>query len=165
MTEIQRVAAIVLLFATVVSAQAELLRVPEQHASIQAAIDSASNGDTVLVAPGVYHEALRIEGKAITLASHYLLDRKDESLIRRTVLDGTLPDPDIEDDIEPMLDEIIYVADSAGPETTITGFTIRDGDDGIACYARIHILNNRFVNNVDGIDYEGAVVYARTTSL
>jgi hypothetical protein len=131
------------------------LRVPDDYTSIQAAIDAAPDGGTVLVAPGVYHEAVRISGKSVKLVSRFLLTR-DPDDIQRTVLDGSIhPDPDLEDDIDPVRPEVILVEDSAGPETTILGLTIRDGDDGIACNAKVRILYNRFVNNTDAIDYEG----------
>lgn len=47
------------------------LNVPGDYPSIQAAIVAASEGDTVLVAPGTYVEELDYLGKAITVASSH----------------------------------------------------------------------------------------------
>lgn len=47
----------------------QTLQVPSQHATIQGALNAAYDGDTVLVAPGVYHERLDFGGKAINLRS------------------------------------------------------------------------------------------------
>lgn len=42
-------------------------QVPGEYLTIQAAVDAALYGETVLVAPGVYHERVSINGKKITL--------------------------------------------------------------------------------------------------
>jgi hypothetical protein len=45
------------------------LRVPGDYSTIQLAINAATHGDTVLVAPGVYFELINFGGKNITVAS------------------------------------------------------------------------------------------------
>jgi hypothetical protein len=57
------------LAAMVVTAQAVCadIRVPQDVATIQGAIDAASAGDSILIAPGTYFELIDLRGKAVTL--------------------------------------------------------------------------------------------------
>lgn len=55
-------------FTVATNAMAETRHVPQDHETIQAAIDAASPGDTVLVSAGVYRERLRL-GPGISLRS------------------------------------------------------------------------------------------------
>ncbi len=52
----------------------ETIRVPEDHASIQAAVDAAEPGDLVLVGTGVYREAVRVTTPYLTIRG---LDRNE----------------------------------------------------------------------------------------
>src|SRR5438445_404489 len=47
----------------------QTIHVPADQPTIQAAINAASNGDTVLVSPGIYVENINFNGKAITVTS------------------------------------------------------------------------------------------------
>jgi pectin methylesterase-like acyl-CoA thioesterase len=55
---------LLLLLIAVITAQPALaatLRVPQDHKTIQAAIDASSTGDTIMVAPGKYPERIRLK--------------------------------------------------------------------------------------------------------
>ena len=68
---------------------AATLRVPEQHSTIQAALDAAEPGDTVLVAAGTWRERLLLP-KGVTVRSAGDNTSGKLGLVRaeRTVLDG-----------------------------------------------------------------------------
>lgn len=59
----------VILVASSMARGANTIHVPGDQPTIQAAINAASNGDTVLVAPGTYQENINFNGKAITVTS------------------------------------------------------------------------------------------------
>lgn len=97
----------------------QIIRVPDDKTTIQAAIYIASDGDTVLVGEGTYLENIDFHGKPITVASLFILD-SDTSHISRTIIDGSQPlDPD----------RTSVVSMRSGEDTTsvLTGFTITGG--------------------------------------
>ncbi len=83
------------------------IHVPADQSTIQAAINAASNGDIVLVAPGTYHENINFLGKAIIVTSSGGADV--------TSIDGGQLGPEV------------TFATNEGHDSILSGFTIRNG--------------------------------------
>lgn len=94
-------------------AHAEVIEVPRDHPTIQAAIDAALDGDVVLVSPGSYSESINPGGREITLRS---IDPLDPAIVAATIIDGQ------------GLDARPVTCDSGeSQQTVIAGFTIGGG--------------------------------------
>src|SRR5262245_50554781 len=85
------------------------LNVPGDFATIQAAIDAATPGDTVLVASGTYHEHIDFEGKAIAVAS--------AGGPNSTVIDGGANG------------RVVNFSNGEGRGSILRGFTVRNGSE------------------------------------
>jgi hypothetical protein len=98
---------------------ATVRHVPSQYASIQAAINAAAVGDTVLVNEGTYKENIVLT-KKITVGSAFILDN-DTTHISRTIIDGSQPHNS---------DSAAVVTIDGATDTTtvIAGFTITGGN-------------------------------------
>ena len=120
------------LFGVADEAEATIRRVPQDHSTIQAAINAAQNGDTVLISRGTYTGGLTIASKTITLASNYI-NTGDPNDIALTIIDGG--------------STMLTIQSSAGAGTTVRGLTFRNGGHQINVAARgVNILNSRFLN-------------------
>ena len=122
--------------------QAHIINIPTDYTTIQQGIDAATNGDTVLVQPGIYYENLLINTKNIVLGSLFLTTQ-DTFYISQTIIDGAL------------LSNVIRVK---GCDSTllVKGFTIQNGraklGAGIQIMSSDGILKDLIVKNNTSFD-------------
>jgi hypothetical protein len=96
-----------------------VLNVPAKFPTIQAAIDSAAPGDTVLVAPGRYYENIRFKGRNIVVASQFARTRNPAD-IERTIIDGSRP-------AHPDTGTVVRFVNQEDTTAVLEGFTITGG--------------------------------------
>ena len=145
-------AGLCLLFLSPVNLVAQTLTASPDQMSIQTCIDLAKTGDTVIVNEGTYYEQIDFKGKAITVASRFILDG-DASHITRTIIDGSLI---------PGNNNASVVYFKSGEDTTsvLCGLTIRNGrgtyhtfydmqyGGGVSVmFSGAKIIHNRFLGN------------------
>ena len=87
---------------------------PADFNNIQAAINDANEGDTIIVGEGRYYENINFGGKDIVLRS---TDPTDSSVVEKTVIDGQF------------LDSVVMFAGTESPACMLAGFTISNGQN------------------------------------
>src|SRR3990172_1481546 len=122
------------------SVRAATLIVPDDYPTIQAAIDAAGPGDTILVRPGTYIENLTLN-KSIVLTAEFF-DPADPTH-NTTVIDAG-----------GAAGAAIAIPTGISPMPTIRGFVIRNGLDGIPPFSEFIVEYNYFQASGDLIDYE-----------
>jgi len=112
-------------------AEPKIITVPDDYPTIQEAINAASDGDTIFVKTGIYHEHLDVN-KAVSLVGENTVT---------TIIDGS------------GTGRVVYIDRS---NVTISGFTIKNGSTGIelqldwstSTYPRwVEISGNIIANN------------------
>ena len=91
-----------------------VINVPADATGIQVAISASSDGDTVLVSPGIYVENIAYHGKKITVGSLFITTG-DTSYISQTQIDGNRLAP------------VVRFHDSEDSTSVLSGFTIKNG--------------------------------------
>jgi hypothetical protein len=132
----------------VAAADGRTIQVPEDAATIQGAVDLAGPGDRVVVGPGTWREAVRIDGRGLVLES--------KSGPSRTLIDGSGLSSSVLTVTGSRADSVVIRgfrvaggvgdADRFGPSATIGGGLLVKGASPL-------IENCRFSGNV--VTYEG----------
>ena len=102
-----------------VTALADIIAVPGDQPTIQAGIDSASAGDTVLVADGTYPEQINFRGKAITVASHFILDGDTSHIAATSITGSTAAHPDS--------GSVVYFISGEDTTSILSGLSVSGG--------------------------------------
>ena len=141
---------LIVLVLSTIPAPGVVIRVPDDHSTIQAAIDAASYGDTVIVAPGTYPERIDFKGKAITI--------QGSSDATDTVIDGQ------------GLGSVVTALNGTGP-ARLNGFTITNGlsmlpksfGGGIYCEGGTAPTLSNLIVEKNSADHGGGIYCLDTT--
>jgi hypothetical protein len=132
-----------------------ILLVPDDYSTIQAAIDAAVTDDVIIISPGTYVGYLLIDGKAITLTSEFSTTGNPLD-VRNTIIAGSASfDPKNPGD-EPVIRIGTEKGTKINLETTIQGLTLKNGSDGVKTFNNVVILDNYITNTHDAIDLTNA---------
>jgi predicted outer membrane repeat protein len=137
------------------SAPAAVHLVPEEYATIQAAVDASKNFDTVIVASGTYsgsgNRNITFTGKSITVRS---IDPEDPNVVNSTVIDCEGKGRGF----------VFYTAESA--DATVAGLTVTNGyaflGGAIYCYNNSSPSINNCVLTGNSAVLGGAIACAST---
>jgi len=114
-----------LMLFVVINLSALLINIPGNQPTIQAGINMAADGDTILVQPGTFVENIDFAGKAITVAS-LLLTTQDTTYISQTTIDGNSNG-----------NSVVTFDQSEASAAVLTGFTLTNGSNtwagGVYC--------------------------------
>ena len=92
----------------------QVIEIPGDYATIQAGIEAASEGDTVLVSPGTYVENINYGGKNIVVGSLFMTTG-DTSYISSTIIDGN------------QAGSVVSFESGEDATAVLSGFTIQNG--------------------------------------
>ncbi|MEE8417459.1 MAG: FlgD immunoglobulin-like domain containing protein [candidate division Zixibacteria bacterium] len=131
------------------AASAVIINIPGDYPTIQEGIDTAQNGDTVLVQPGMYIENINFNGHNVVLGSLFLTTG-DTDYISSTIIDGN-------DD-----GSVVSFWQGEDNGSCIAGFTIQNGwslgyGGGISCSNSRPIISNNIIRRNSGFAVGGGI--------
>jgi hypothetical protein len=109
------------------------IRVPQDYATIQAAVNAASPGDTVEIAPGIYTENVTVDRSISLVAAAYHQNNPRNNAV---ILDGAGG-------------VVIRISSGIVPGPTLVGLVIRNGSDGIFTRSLMTVEHSYFTGNLD----------------
>ena len=113
-----RVLVAVLVLAVACQGSGRTIVVPQDYASVQAAIDAGQAGDTIVVQPGTYQESIVFGGKDLMLRSQ---DPNDPAIVAATILRAPVPKR------SSTAPTVVTFANGESRAAVLSGFTITGG--------------------------------------
>jgi len=115
----------------------KILRVPADHPTIAEAVAGSGEGDWIIISPGIYHEKEIEVKKAVVISSGWKLNG-DISVREETIIDSD--------------DKVLFSIKADGTE--ISGLKIINGNHTLDISARVSVLHNHFIDNLDAMSFE-----------
>ena len=137
MKKIKQLLTVILLSCIMLQVNSQIIRVPENYKTIAQAVENSSDGDTIILSPGTYHESNIEINKKLTISSEWILTG-DKNIIESTVIDPN--------------DSILFSLNSNDIE--ISGLKIINGNHTLNINARVKIKWNHLVHNLDAVSME-----------
>ncbi|MHB8994737.1 MAG: Ig-like domain-containing protein [Armatimonadota bacterium] len=126
------------------------INVPANYTSIQNAINAATDGDEVVIAPGRYVERINFNGKAITVRS---CDPNDPTCVQSTIIVGYEPNGN---EFNGFVVPVVRFVTGEDQDSRLLGLTITGGMDeigaGIRCDGASPTIQNNIITN-NGLAY------------
>jgi hypothetical protein len=132
-----------------------IIRVPADYQRIQEAVNWASDGDEIVVSPGVYLENVLISQKGIVLRS---IDPTSLSVVQSTVIDGA------------QRRYAVFIEASDIVACTLTGFTIQNGastggyqGSGVSGGGKLTRIERNIIVHNSNSNYGGGICFCHGT--
>ena len=130
--------AAIAIIASVAIVSATIIHIPDDYSRIQQGIDASSDGDTVLVQPGIYEEIIDFGGHNIVIGSLYITTG-DTSYISQTQIDGN------------NLGSVVTFQNGETRSAELTGFMLMNGQatfgGGIFCSGADPTISHNIIKN------------------
>lgn len=144
-------------FSITITQSGDILRVPQDYTTIQAAILAAADGDQIEIAPGTYSEwGIQFLGKEVVVRS---TDPTNPAVVDSTIIDGGGQDR-----------LFLFTADE-GHASQLQGLTLRNGyareGGGIACLGAAPTIANCVITgcNAYAAGLGGGAIYGKDSDL